>query len=366
MKKKDPDRELTFNEQDTEEKPTGRYAKVSGVTFSPLQYSDLVGKNLSKNWEASMNWKGEKVIESNFPDLAGDDPVSGSFAIEFDQTSRTIALVKGGWLPVGLAVDAGFIILPDRCVFTEIKRRFAGGLKTNEEDRDFIDFLPSTTAVINPLLFVLEGNRRRNPTNEDIVSQFQEAISILKKALPDAVIHPTDTVGREAVLSIINDTKEGMEAKKMFLAKLAPKLCTPTKLSRRELLWDLILSTAKDCGVGARSLVVIAALSAATVPNGRSPAKRLLKLKVPYTEEDAYNALADLRALELLMHLFAQFPDEKMTICTADKDLALFWSGIRAREFKIVDGKLTFVVAPVEGLLPGITERSRIRLLDLP
>jgi len=115
-----------------------------------------------------------------------------------------------------------------------------------------------------------------------------------------------------------------------------------------------VLAIAAESGVPMASLVVLAALSAVSVPNGKSPAKRLLKLNQPdYTEEDAYNALADLRSLEVLMHLFAMFPEEKILLCTGDKDLALFWAGIRASGFTMENGCFAGQLSPVEAMLPG-------------
>jgi len=84
------------------------------------------------------------------------------------------------------------------------------------------------------------------------------------------------------------------------------------------------------------------------MPNGSSPAKRLLKFDRGYTREDAYNALADLRALEILMSLFAIYPDQRLMLCTADKDLALFWVGLGASNFAMSDGRMFFDVTPAE------------------
>ncbi|UTH73832.1 hypothetical protein [Chromobacterium sp. IIBBL 290-4] len=104
-------------------------------------------------------------------------------------------------------------------------------------------------------------------------------------------------------------------------------------------------------------MVVLAALSAAAVPNGKSPAKKLLKLTEPkYSTELAYNALADLRSLEVLMHLFALFPSERILLCTGDKDLALFWAGIRASDFAWQGTYFQCKFSPVEALLPNVTQ----------
>ena len=55
------------------------------------------------------------------------------------------------------------------------------------------------------------------------------------------------------------------------------------------------------------------------------------------------------------MYLFAMYPDQRLMLCTADKDLALFWTGLRARDFAFSNGRMTFDMSPTD-LLPGITD----------
>lgn len=130
------------------------------------------------------------------------------------------------------------------------------------------------------------------------------------------------------------------------------------------MLWKEILVIADDCHVPRSSLVNIALLSAIAVPNGKSPARALLKLTHPnYSRELAYNALADLRSLEVLIELFSVFPKERIMFCTSDRDLALFWCGIRASDFSWSDNASHFKLSPVEALLPNMTEEERLTVL---
>ncbi|MCU1785326.1 hypothetical protein NTD80_21500 [Pseudomonas sp. 13B_2.1_Bac1] len=78
-----------------------------------------------------------------------------------------------------------------------------------------------------------------------------------------------------------------------------------------------------------------------------------------YSLEHAYNALADLRSLELPMHLFAMFPDEKILLCTGDKDLALFCAGIRASNFRLNEGRFECTSSPIEALLQNVTDERK-------
>ncbi len=68
-------------------------------------------------------------------------------------------------------------------------------------------------------------------------------------------------------------------------------------------------------------------------------------------------SLADLRSLEVLMHIFAIWPDQRVMLCTADKDMALFWTGLRASNFMYQAGRMSFDVDPA-ALLPGISSQQ--------
>jgi hypothetical protein len=221
---------------------------------------------------------------------------------------------------------------------------------------------------INPLLWALEGNQRRNLTVEEVKQQVEEAAAVLKKALPKAELVAVDAHGVQGTAGLIRDSQAGMVKKERFLMRLAPKLHAPVGARRRDLLWREVLDAAADCGLPRESLVVLAALSCVSVPNGRGAARGVLNITRHYSKADAYNALSDLRALELLMTLFATFPDQRLMLCTGDMSLALFWAGIRASDF-LWDGKrIQFKVSPVEEMLPTLTpaqEESLFgRLLD--
>lgn len=144
-----------------------------------------------------------------------------------------------------------------------------------------------------------------------------------------------------------------MARKQKFLMRLAPKLHSNVGARRLPAVWDNVLAVADECGVPRRSMVVLTALSTAAIQNGKSTPRKLLKLTEPnYSTELAYNALADLRSLEVLMHLFALFPSERVLLCTGDKDLAVFRAGIRASNFAWQGGDFHCMFCPVEPCCP--------------
>lgn len=361
------ERVLAYEEVDDSGNSTGRRAAFAGVEFTPLGYADLVDTKLGNKVVIALNWKNAKVIESNIAEIELDRFASGNATLESAYTFRAIGLVKGGWLPSGLAVRQDMIVLPDRCTITELKGRFRDGIKTNEDDKDFLDFLDffkGDGIRINPLLYALEGNLRKNPTPDQVQQQFEEVTAALRLALPKAELVPGDTGGLQGVVGIVQDTLASMERKQTFLMRMAPKLQPPTSASKKTQLWDEILAVAQDCGIPTNSLVVLAALSSISAPMGNSPAKRLLKPSANYSAEDAYNALADLRSLEILMCLFALFPDQQIMLCTGDKNLALLWAGIRASKFDWAGKAATFTLSPIEALLPEVSVERGTSFFD--
>jgi len=342
-------------------KPTGRSASFLGVEFQALQYSDLIHQKLEKV-AIPLRWNDARVLESTIPEITVDQFASGNAVLESTYSSRTIGLVKGGWLPSGLALQNGMIVMPDRCTITELIGRFLDGNKTRSANNDFLDLFADQYIRINPLLFALEGNQRKNPTPDVVEQQFKWACTKIKAALPRAELIPAGKKSLQGIVGIIRDTQAGMARKQDFLMRLAPKLHGNIGGRRLPVVWDEVLAVADECGVPRRSMVVLAALSTAAVPNGKSPAKKLLKLTEPhYSVELAYNALSDLRSLEVLMYQFALLPSEQCLLCTGDKDLALFWSGIRASDFAWQGDHFLCKFSPVDALLPNVTpERAAV------
>jgi hypothetical protein len=53
--------------------------------------------------------------------------------------------------------------------------------------------------------------------------------------------------------------------------------------------------------------------------------------------------------------MFAMFPNHPSLLCTADKNLALFWTGIGASNFERTESGASVKFSPVDELLGGST-----------
>ena len=356
------DRLMVFEQQDEAGASTGQTLSMDKVEFTPLTYSELMGLKLSGKIAVSLCWKDATIVASNFAGLTPSQVISGNTWVESPYSSKALGLVKGGWLPSGLALTTGMVILPDRCIVSELQSRFHGGVKKEGQGKDFLDFFDTPGILINPLLFALEGNARSHLGPTAVKQQLKEASSKLQTALPAAKLVPDSAGGLAGVLGLAEETQAGISKKRAFLLELAPLLAPAIGAKKRGQLWEAVLLAAKRHGVPANSLVVIAALSAVMNPMNANPGKRLLKFAPNYSDGDAYNALSDIRALELLMALFSLFPTQPLMLCTSDKNMALFWAGLRASNFHIADGKIHYSLDPETDLLPGLNADQRMQI----
>lgn len=329
----------------------GKSVTFAGASLQPLGYAELLQANPEKKLSIPIDLDDARLLDTNIDGLDRSIKYTAKAPMfESKFTSRGIGLVKGGWLPPSLAANNKTTIFADQNMVSRICGHFEGG-KAVRAEPDFLDFFADRPLRINPVLAAMEGTKRAIPAADQVRERLEEMMKKLQAALPSAklVIGSGSIVG---ALGLIEEMRASMERKQKFLMRVAPSLAAPVSKTNMPARRDAVLALADECGVRRGSLVVLAALSAVFVPNGASPAKRLLNFKPGYREEDAYNGLADLRSLEMLIHVFGLLPNESAIFCTEDRDLALFWTGIRASNFGRKGRAATCTLAPIEELLP--------------
>ncbi|WP_409286853.1 hypothetical protein [Pseudomonas guariconensis] len=342
---------IELHELNDDQQPTGRTMIFDGVELLPLTYSALQGMKLDGPVSIPLNWSAARLVHNDLIETPAEELASFHTHLESHYSSKAIGLVRGGWLPAGLALRDRMVVLPDRCTISALAAGYRGGIKTRPGN-DFLDFFQDRSLTLHPGLFAMEGNQRKMPTSQQVADQWAEAKQKILAALPDAQVTPDTAVA--GLIELLDEMREGMARKTAFLCEVAPKLCSPVSAVRRPEMWGWVLEVAKKFAVPREALVVLATLSIVSVSKGANPAKRLIKPAASYSSADAYNALADLRALEILMHLYAAFPQERLMLCTRDRDLSLFWAGIRASGFRLEGQTLTYTLSPVEELLPNL------------
>lgn len=343
---------MRFLENEGRDGEPPRSISFVGIDFKPLGYDELAGARLHLPLTVPLDWANARVLETDIPGVDVDSFSRGNAMLQSIYSSTTVSLQRGGWLPSGLAVSrSGVTVIPDRNVVGQIRARYEGGDIVGG-GRDFLDVLNDMAVRINPMLFAMEGNGRRMPSPLVVETQLQESVELIGKALPKATIVVGDG-SLAGALGMIEESRADLERKQAFLLEVAPMLAPPTSYRLMADRWTTALAAADLHGVPRTSLVVLAVLSSIVVPNSASPAKRLLKFGPGHAEGDTYNALADLRSLEILINLYALFPEERPALFTADKALALFWVSIQAHSFRRTADGVSYDLAPVEALLPG-------------
>ncbi len=242
-----------------------------------------------------------------------------------------IALVMDGWLPAIYAIQRSQLLL-DRNIVSEFSNRFELGNASgrNNLNPDFVDFLShfDYECNINISAFAIEGSNRRHPNMEEVAEQLLMAKAKIQAALPGYKIQPAGPHAVNGILALIGEGRHEFERGVAFLQKVSPRLMQTLTGEKRRRVWDFILSAALECGLQKTDLIVFAAISAAAGSQKLNPAKKIIKPKPDYTEEDAYNAMADFQLLVLFMNLIQKFPNEKFVLLTKDKELAKLWMGI--------------------------------------
>jgi hypothetical protein len=200
-------------------------------------------------------------------------------------------------------------------------------------------------------LAAIEGNSRSAPEPDAVQAQIEELSAKIQKALPSATL----MVGPDSLkgaVGLLNDTSDAFERKQRLLLQLAPMLAAPVSQANVDSRWEQIMTALDTAGVNRNSLLSVALISVLTNPGGSCAARRILKFHPGYNAGDAYNALCDLRSLDILITLFSVFPTEFIQVCTADRSLALFWVGLGASGFQRTGNTTRFELNPHQAVIP--------------
>ncbi|MDF1836011.1 MAG: hypothetical protein P1U62_14200, partial [Alteraurantiacibacter sp. bin_em_oilr2.035] len=342
---------FVFKETEHPDGGAPRTFAFTDVDILPRGYDELAKAKLHAAVTIPLEMFNGRIVDTDVEGVDLSKYAHITATLESPFTAKAIGLVRGGWLPSALAATREHaVVLPDRNIVSEIAGRFENGRKTGREP-DFLDLFASEPVRINPLLFAMEGNSRTLPDPASAQAQLEEAVAKIGSALPKAelMIGPMSLTG---LLGLIEDTGPGLARKQVFLRGMAPTLAAPVARAQIDRRWSEVLAAADANAVPRSSLVVLAVLSTLVNP-GKCAAKKLLKFHAGYGDTDAYNALCDLRSLDILLHCLAFYPDHDTQLCTADRNLALFWTGLQATNIARDGQGIRYTMTPHEALLPG-------------
>lgn len=277
----------------------------------------------------------------------------------FNEKASVFALLTGGWLPPGVCPLNRFLV--DRNVVNLLKRMAERPDDVPPAQRDYwLRFFEDPEVVLNPLPFAFEGSYRRRPSKAEFMAGFEEGQKAIRAAVPAAQVTKFEAMHFDGAYALLEAFKKRESRETTFLLEVAPHIWTRPSLAKSRGAENRVIEAAKRNNVSLGSMVVVAALSCIyEADNGISPARRILKPSQAYGKEMAYNALADLRHLELKLAGARAIDDGEFALCTADEGLALFWCGLPCA---LKEDRKTFRSQLTLDLFPRLGEPGLIRL----
>jgi len=312
-------------------------------TFEPKETKLL-------DYKALIKTKYEKKTDLEFKILASKSILNGKH-LEKDYNTVTIsnwtpcqeqtiyAITLGGWLPFSFIDES--IIIADRNVIDRIKK--ISDEKSNDTFRAtdwWLKFHKNFGLTINPLLYAMEGNKKRVPNFHEFCQSFSEAGEAITSYLPSFKTVSYSEEDYREVFTMIQGLQLIMKREIEFLCEVIPLVWKTQKIERLKELEEKINERANAFKISGRlsHLAVLDLLYEDTSTGLKSHGRGLLKPKKLYLEENAYNALSDLLNLEILLHLSREF--DKVFFCTADFNLAAFWIALNIHNVSYDKGKL--------------------------
>lgn len=309
-----------------------------------------------------------------------DGPLTVNAELTLQNPILAYGLVDGGWLPLPFAHKR--IALLDRNVIIALEKLLSSrsGSLATAPLANLTNFLGLDTETLSPMLFALEGARRRPPTDFQMRAELNRAVATLRSFFPGSQIEPITTRKRKALLRMVLDHTEFRSRATRLLVQAAPMVVDRAKPENRQKLELEVLRIARAEGVRIECITVLALLSciydapgALSTHRAATPGRAVLKPKREYSEEDAYNALADMFFLELMLYSFELFPNAQPVLYTRDVGITALWTAMQPtrRQVTKVDllRSMTTVTFPLtNGLFPSLSDselqelKARLRL----
>lgn len=342
---------------------------INDIELIPLNYNDidlLSGKDNDER-VIPLKIKSAKILNSEalFEKFKENSELT-KIDITTKWSLKFIAITAGGWLPAGMTTKNAHFLL-DKNIFNILRNRYTEGEIIKDIKNDFFDLIHTEELILNPSLFMLEGNsrtiKRKMP---DIVDKFLESEAIIKRALPKAIISDTQENLTKGVFGMSKQLYNNNKKMLKFIQDSMSILYKETAIKKRKDTVDKLKKMAIINSVRRKSILYIAVLSAALSSSEQNYAKKILKPKPPqeYTLKDAYNALSDIRALDYLMWAIALEPKIKTYLCTNDKNLVRFWCAIEPTNLKFEENRLSYNLRLRQNLFKNLNDSEFDYIVD--
>jgi hypothetical protein len=315
----------------------------------PLKYSDVVENHNDHHIE----FVGESIIQKDSFKEKVSHTISST--INFRNPTSIYALVEGGWLPLPFVQPPNFLF--DRNVISTLAKIVDGSIRQDVYHTNWwLSFLNNSAIIINPILYAWEGDSRKIPTYPEFCDHFYKGSKLISAVLPKANINKFQDEHFKAAYTTVLDLSKLQKKEVKFLLHAVPLIINRAPTSKLKQYWQNLANKARELRLNNRSLAVIVAYSCLFERqdgSGCLVGRRILKPRKGYTEQDAYNALSDLRALELFI-CSCGLEQKPMSLCTCDRAITAFWCLINPHSIMYENGKFTYSVTFSEDLFPRL------------
>lgn len=342
----------------------GRRVEIVPTYIRPFGSTDI--RTLEKNQMFAL----EMELEADDAVIDGERQTGRArlkAKVAFDKPVTIYALVQGGWLPLPFAIPARFLV--DRNVVISMRKIREGRVNANAEALQWwTKFFAKGSGMFNPLPFAFEAGFRRKPTMAEFAAAYDDGASELLDALPGCHIVKFEESNYRVAYAQLEAFDGQNEREVKFLQATCPLIVQRVPRQAEADVAKVIVQTADKYQVNRTSFATLAALSCLYEDvHGTLPAigRQILKPKSVYSEADAFNALSDIRHVELAATGQAYFKQEAFSLCTCDKALALMWSALSLRGDSPSGGEVEFTFDLTTDLFSRLSEDELLEVKHL-
>lgn len=339
----------------------GDKAEVIPSEFIPLAFADLFPSNDLFQIQAKVE-AGDATING----VVIDKESTITVPIKFNYGMSVYAIVVGGWLPITFRNSQWLV--PDRNLISSIIQINSNNLNSNNKDiKWWLDFIKESDVTINPLLYAFEGNKQKKPSYKEFCTSLDKAVEKLSSYFPKGriVSYKSDTFYNVGY-SILEEMATKQDNEINFLLETAPLVLAPYSNCQLEIVQQKIDEIANKYDFMGKTFLYFLVISCLYERNDSKyfkAARKVLKPKSSYNEVDAYNTISDINALNIFIQSWSIL-GQPFPICTGDKGLVAFWSGLNPVKVSRQNKKINIGFAFNECLFPRLNAEQRYKLAE--
>ncbi len=349
-------------------KDDGQIIQIVPQKFVPLNF-DSLKLAVADHTQFEFNILSDEIfvinggVQTKIPENSFTGTINLHHPIPF------YALTQSGWLPMPFFHPRNFLV--DYNIIVFIEKIIAGKVLSGSVQAEWwLEMVKGKEVIFNPLPFAMEGNKKAFPTLQEFKDLYNDASQTINKHLPDVRVIPYDDATFTQVYDVLTQIVQRYDPVNDFLLATIPLILHHAKDSNKPKIQDEIFEAAEHFGVKFISFPFLAVISCLyEKPTGDyfPASRRILKPSANYSSDVAYNAMADLRNLEIyaaLCGLSRSGLSDSFAFCTSDKALAVFGLGLNPRNVIIDEKGATFTVSIDEKLFPTLEPAGQTKLAE--